>query len=748
LNVTVNGPAPVASVAVTGTAGDDTLIAGAGNQLLTGGGGQDRFVLDRLAFGRDIITDFSPGDVIDVSALGIADFETLRPFLFQSYFDSLLYLTQGGDLQILNLLDTTLAELDATRFVFNTSPAGLDLTGTEAADMLFGGSGDDRLDGGWGDDRLSGGAGADTLLGGNGGWNRRLSGGAGDDLFLMEALPGGGGGTVAITDFAPGDVIDLSAFGIPDLDSLKAVMRQYVYEETPQIVLTLTLADVTTSITIENAALASLTAADFHFAADATPRDVAGTSGRDILFGGRGDDVLRGLGGQDTLIGGDGADTLWGGQSADLMIGGAGADRFVFDQLPGHNETLHTIAEFSAGDVVDVTALGVAEFGNLLPFLQQVGGDVVFAVARGGHAHGFTFRNTSMAALTEAQFSFNESLSGLVVTGRYGANHLFGGDGADTISGGGGRDTILGGGGDDQIASLHDSSRLYGQAGDDTLTGSGWGDDTLDGGSGNNLLDGGPQAFSTRYASYTPVPDLDTASYLGFRNAQLSIQALTDAEGRITAVTVTRRETPGGAALGTDTLVGIEQLETSDGVVAFGTNYDGLFRANGRQQAASSLVLGEVYAGPVDWLEWQLLGSDDGEIVIGTAGHDFINALAGDDAVDAGAGRDVIDGGTGSNFLSGGAGTDTFFLDGRGGTTTWSTITDWQAGEQLSLWGYRPGTSTLSWIGEDGTPGYRGVTLHADLNGDGTVETSVTWAGRTQADLPTPLSDDGLLWFT
>lgn len=165
----------------------------------------------------------------------------------------------------------------------------------------------------------------------------------------------------------------------------------------------------------------------------------------------------------------------------------------------------------------------------------------------------------------------------------------------------------------------------------------------------------------------------------------------------------------------------------------------------------ASGVAGEVvavtYAGPVARLDLQFLGSETGEAVGGTAFSDFINALGGDDAVAAGLGDDVVDGGTGSNFLTGGPGMDTFFLDGRGGGATWSTITDWEAGEQLSLWGWLPGVSTSQWVAEDGTAGFTGVTLHCDLNGDGTVETSVTWSGRSQADLPTPNEFDGLLWF-
>jgi Ca2+-binding RTX toxin-like protein len=748
LNATVNGPADLGpGTGVMGTEGPDTLLAGAGNQVLTGGAGPDRFVLDRLDFGHDVITDFSAGDVIDVSALGIPDFATLVPFLTQAYADTQLSFTQGGRLQSLRLLDTTLAGLDATRFVFNTDPAGLVLTGTEAADMLFGGQGSDRLLGGWGDDLLSGGAGDDTLDGANGGWDRRLTGGAGNDLFVLDALPGGGG-TVAITDFSAGDVIDVSRFGIADLDSLKAVMVEFVHQGKPAVLIPLVLAGVPTWIRIEGTAIASLTTTDFIFATDPAPRALIGSSGGGVLFGGGGDDILRGLGGRDTLIGGGGADTLQGGAFSDVMVGGAGEDRFVFEySVGGYGMPFDAVLDFSAGDVVDVTALGVADFGNLRPFLQQAGGDVLLAVTRGGQAHGLVLRNTDLARLTEAQFILEAGTSGLKVTGDWQADLLFGGNGADTISGGGGQDTVLAGGGDDIVSGFSGSSRLFGQDGDDTLTGGGWGNDWLDGGTGNNLLDGGPMAYSSASASWTPVPDFDTASYPGFRNAQLSIQPVTDAQGAITALTVTRRD-PGGAVLGTDTLVGIERLETSDGVVDFGANYEGLFRASSRQAAAGSMMLGQVYDGPVAGLQWQLLGGDDGEIVIGTSGHDFINALAGDDAVDAGSGRDVIDGGTGSNFLTGGAGTDTFFLDGRGGATTWSTITDWQAGEQLSLWGYRPGTSLVSWVAEDGTAGYRGVTLHADLDGNGAIETSVTWTSRAQADLPAPLRFDGLLWFT
>jgi hypothetical protein len=181
-----------------------------------------------------------------------------------------------------------------------------------------------------------------------------------------------------------------------------------------------------------------------------------------------------------------------------------------------------------------------------------------------------------------------------------------------------------------------------------------------------------------------------------------------------------------------------------NGFAPFSGGVMSLTRAEG-----SFFVLVDPYSGPVEYLRYAFLGANVNEAVAGTEGNDFMNLLGGDDAAQGGVGRDVLDGGAGSNFLTGGADQDVFFLDGRGGTTTWSTIADWQAGEQLSVFGFRPGVSTMTWVQDAGAEGYKGLTMHGDLNGDGLIETSVTWTGlSSQAQLPTPLQYDGLLWFT
>ena len=40
------------------------------------------------------------------------------------------------------------------------------------------------------------------------------------------------------------------------------------------------------------------------------------------------------------------------------------------------------------------------------------------------------------------------------------------------------------------------------------------------------------------------------------------------------------------------------------------------------------------------------------------------------------------------------------------------------------------------------------ASMHGDLDGNGVIDTSVTWTGQNRSQLPTPLEYDGLLWFT
>ena len=155
------------------------------------------------------------------------------------------------------------------------------------------------------------------------------------------------------------------------------------------------------------------------------------------------------------------------------------------------------------------------------------------------------------------------------------------------------------------------------------------------------------------------------------------------------------------------------------------------------------------YTGPVSYLQFETRGSDAGEVMNLRATNDFVNLLGGDDAANGGAGNDVLDGGTGSNFLTGGSGADVFFLDIRnpGGSPTWSTITDFTAEDELSIFGWNPAASRSFWVASDGAEGFKGATLHIDIDGDRDIDASVTFTGVTQAQAGVPVQFDGLLWF-
>ncbi|WP_044563975.1 matrixin family metalloprotease [Azospirillum sp. B4] len=146
------------------------------------------------------------------------------------------------------------------------------------------------------------------------------------------------------------------------------------------------------------------------------------------------------------------------------------------------------------------------------------------------------------------------------------------------------------------------------------------------------------------------------------------------------------------------------------------------------------------YSGPVDYLKTQQLWSGSDSVAMTANGPSaFIKGGDGDDALAVTGGSNVLDGGRGSNFLVGSTaqdgGADTFFIDGRGGQTTWGTVVNFRAGDAVTIWGYT-GDSVASWAASEGATGYQGATLHAALAGAGTaVNASVTFAGLSLDDI-------------
>ncbi len=194
---------------------------------------------------------------------------------------------------------------------------------------------------------------------------------------------------------------------------------------------------------------------------------------------------------------------------------------------------------------------------------------------------------------------------------------------------------------------------------------------------------------------------------------------------------------PSNAVLATSTATGTIQNDDKASAI------DPTRRLSITSSGASRDVQMDAYTGPVSGLQNQFIGSDASEAARGTDSGDFINMLAGDDAVDGGAGNDVLDGGLGSNFLTGGSGNDTFFVDGRSGGTTWSTVTDLEKGELATAWGWNAGVSKLTWAEMAGADGYKGATAHIDLDNNGSIDMSMTIVGKGSGSIVTTTGSSG-----
>lgn len=176
----VDSSAATANAYIFGGDGDDTLVAGGGNDTLSGGAGRNRM------FG-------GPGDDRINGSAG-------RDFIYGQGDDDRLYGNAGNDF------------LDGGGNVDRLFGGGGDdsLTGGSSNDKLYGELGSDTLEGGLGEDLVAGGAGEDVLFG-NGGANTLL-GEAGNDLFhalnsAIDSIDGGDGLDAAeVDDF---DVVSL-----------------------------------------------------------------------------------------------------------------------------------------------------------------------------------------------------------------------------------------------------------------------------------------------------------------------------------------------------------------------------------------------------------------------------------------------------------------------------------------------------------------------------------------------------------
>jgi serralysin len=345
LNVSIDVTPPVSDLpGPLGVAGNDTLTGGAGN---------DRFV---LSAGFDTITDFTAGgteDAIDISALtGLSSVDLGKSLAVQSGADVVITFAFNN---VLTLSNVNVEALTASDFiqaatgssnVINDTAASNSLTGTLGVDTIYGNAGNDVLSGLAGNDTLLGGDGADYLYGNND--NDLLDGGADNDVLLAgdgdDTVVGGSG-----IDYVFGGTGSNVLSGGAGLDILISEGAN----------------DVMNGGADQN----------FYYRQTNGASQIFGGDGLDILVGGTfaSDDVFFGLGGGDFALGGAGNDELNGGLGDDILLSGDGNDT-----LDGGLGLNYLYADGVGNDLVRIdTALGSSQIQLLIDFAAGGTDDVL-----------------------------------------------------------------------------------------------------------------------------------------------------------------------------------------------------------------------------------------------------------------------------------------------------------------------------------------------------------------------------------
>ncbi|MFT6224428.1 MAG: Ca2+-binding RTX toxin-like protein, partial [Paracoccaceae bacterium] len=339
---------------------DDTILAGAGADIVDGGMGIDTIYGEssgdilKGGSGNDALYGGAGPDwqfnglisVYDETGLRFDQFGNLLPedddTLYGGDGDDLLDGSAGHDTLDGGVGNDTLQ--GGTGFDTLFGGAGNDtLSGGSDRDTLWGGAGDDALNGGSGDDTLNGGAGNDTLVGGSG--SDMLNGDAGAD-----DLQGGNGADILFggdgADTLSGGTDDDELNGGADDDTLDGGSGND------------SLFGGEGRDTMKGGS------GDDSLFGGADRDKLNGGSGNDYLDGGDGNDYLTGYYGDDVMIGGAGNDKIVLGRGADTATGGTGEDTFVF-KLADLSGDVCTITDLSAGDTIDLRDLGFGDMSQL-----------------------------------------------------------------------------------------------------------------------------------------------------------------------------------------------------------------------------------------------------------------------------------------------------------------------------------------------------------------------------------------------
>ena len=224
-----------------GEAGDDIITGGTGNDTMTGGAGADTYIIskgdgmDRIDAGTEAGSIKTAVDHLVFKDVNFADAKFSHngaDLLIDSGTDRVTvanwYNSTNSDVS--RLADIKFAD-GKTLTTAQITSYGLDVNGTDGADVLRATAGyNNLLHGGAGNDVITGANGDDVLFGGLG--NDTLNGGAGDDTYMVLK----GQGVDRITEMSGYDTIDFGDMQLSEARFVKSGTGLDIYAGSEQLV--------------------------------------------------------------------------------------------------------------------------------------------------------------------------------------------------------------------------------------------------------------------------------------------------------------------------------------------------------------------------------------------------------------------------------------------------------------------------------------------------------------------------------
>ncbi len=308
---------------------------------------------------------------------------------------------------------------------------------------------------------------------------------------------------------------------------------------------------------------------------------------------------------------------------------------------------------------------------------------------------------------------------------------------------------VVGGDIDNTITGNQNGNRLSGMGGDDVIYG-GAGNDVISGGSGSDSLFGGHGLDTVNYRQSQAAVTVSLLTGMG-SGAEAEGDTITDVErvvgseysddlaGSDLANFLTGRggdDTLTGNG-GNDKLLGGNGADVIDGGAGFDTllfdrNSSGVTVDLAAGTGSGGQAEGDTYVG----IE-AVRGTDNDDVLTGSAGNNRLSGMDGDDTIYGGDGNDTVSGGEGIDDLHGGLGVDTLdFRNAVAGVSVYladgTSTQDFVAADTFSGFENVIGTGFSDWlVGTDGDnriDGGEGADL---LEGGGGDDTFILTSGDT-----------------